>query len=145
MTLARLRIPAITAALVIATTGVAAAIGFIESPSASCRKIKGDECAISFYYLSVNASPNYMIWMRVRLGNQLVFHAQGFFQTSMYVPGEQIGEIKVKCGKPGTTPDPKPSPNPATLYGNSYSYTVDARDSAGLSSANYGTVLCPPK
>lgn len=132
-------------ALVGAAAATAHAIGFIESPTASCRKIKGDVCAIRWYYLSVNAAPNYMLWMRVRLGDKVVFHANGFFQTSMFVPGEQIGETIVKCGKPGTSPDPKPSAAPPTLYGNTYAYTVDARDSAGLGSANYGSVLCPPK
>ncbi len=136
-------------AVLVMAAAVAHAIGFIDSPSASCRKIKGNECAISWYYLSVNASPNYMIWMRIRLGQgsdqKLVFHTQGFFQTSMYVPYDMIGEVKVKCGKAGTTPDPKPSPSPALPYGNSYQYTIDARDSAGLTSANYGTVLCPAK
>ncbi len=134
------------AALVVAVAATAHAIGFIDSPGASCRKIKGDVCAIRWSYLSVSGAPNYILWMRVRLGDKLVFHAQGFFQTSMFIPGEQIGDsILVKCGKPGTTPDPKPSAAPPTLYGNSYAYTIDARDSAGLTTANFGNVLCPPK
>jgi hypothetical protein len=136
----------VAGALALVTAGPAFAIGFIDSPSAQCRKIKGNECAISWYYLSVNAAPNYMIWLRVRIGEKLVFNTQGFFQTSMYIPGEQLGDsIRVPCGKPGSSPDPKPSPNPVTLYGNTYSYTIDARDSSGLGSANYGSVACPPK
>lgn len=132
-------------------TASAYAIGFIDSPSASCRKIKGNECAISWYYLSVSASPDYMIGMRIQLqlvpgGPQvLVFHTQGFFQTSMYVPYDMIGEFKVPCGKEGTTPDPFPQPSPGIPYGNAYAYTIRARDSANLSSSNYGTVFCPPK
>jgi hypothetical protein len=29
-------------------------------------------------------------------------------------------------------------------WGKSYAYTIRARDSANLGSANYGTVTCPP-
>lgn len=138
--------------LAVAATS-AHAIGFIDSPSASCRKIKGNQCAISWYYIAVDAAPSYMISMRVQLqlvpdGPQpVVFHTQGFFQTSMYVPREMLGEFLVPCGKAGTNADPIPVPTPPgpVPYGNSYAYTIRARDSAGLTSANYGTVYCPGK
>lgn len=138
--------------LAVAATS-AHAIGFIDSPSASCRKVKGNECAISWFYLSVDAAPGYMITMRIQLqvvpdGPQVVvFNTQGFFQTSMYVPYDMIGEFKVPCGKAGTSPDPLPLPSPAVPipYGNSYAYTIRARDSMNLTSANYGTVICPAK
>jgi hypothetical protein len=66
-----------------------------------------------------------------------VAHTQGFFQTSMYVPYSMLGQgVKVVCGAPGAGGDPQ--------MGKAYGYTIRARDSANLSSANYGTVYCPP-
>jgi hypothetical protein len=142
---------ALAVALPVIAAASAHAISFIDSPSPVCRKIKGNECAISWYYLSVNASPNYMITMRVLVGpvggtQKLVYHVGGFFQTSMYVPHEMIGDsIKVPCGKAGSSPDPEPSPSPGYLYGASYNFTIQGRDSSNMKSANYGTVRCPPK
>ena len=79
-----------------------------------------------------------MITMTVFLNNfGPVAHTQGFFQTSMYVPYNMLGQgFKVPCGKPGDGGDPQ--------LGNAYGYTIRARDSANLGSANYGTVYCPP-
>jgi hypothetical protein len=115
-------------------------IGFIDSPSATCYQPDPgrDECYISWYYLSVDASPNYMITMTAVLNNfGPVAHVQGFFQTSMYVPYNMLGKgIKVACGAPGAGGNP--------VLGNAYAYTIRARDSANLSSANYGTAYCPP-
>jgi len=144
-------IAVLAASWLVITVASAYAIGFIDSPSAVCRKIKGNECAINWYYLSVNAAPNYMITLRVLVGlpggtQKLVYHVNGFFQTSMYVPYDMIGDsIKVPCVKAGSSPDPEPSPSPGYLYGASYSYTIQGRDSSNLKSANYGTVRCPPK
>jgi hypothetical protein len=42
---------------------------------------------------------------------------------------------KVACGALGAGGN--------TILGNAYAYTIRARDSAGLKSANYGTVYCP--
>ena len=115
-------------------------IGFIDSPSATCYLPDPgqDSCYINWYYLSVDASPNYMITMTVTLNDfGPIAHTQGFFQTSMYVPYNMRGQgIKVPCGSVGAGGNP--------TLGNAYAYTVRARDSAGLSSANYGTVYCPP-
>lgn len=115
-------------------------IGFIDSPSATCYQPDHtkNECYISWYYLSVDASPNYMITMTTFLNNfGPVAHTQGFFQTSMYVPYNMLGQgVKVACGSKGAGGDPN--------LGAAYAYTVRARDSANLSSANYGTVYCPP-
>lgn len=114
-------------------------IGFIDSPSATCYQPDPakDECFINWYYLSVNASPNYMITMTVQLnaiGN--VARVNGFFQTSMYVPYNMLGDgFKVACGALGAGGNP--------YWGNAYAYTIRARDSAGLKSANYGTAYCP--
>jgi len=115
-------------------------IGFIDSPSATCYMPdpSQDSCYINWYYLAVDASPNYMITMTATLNNfGPVAHTQGFFQTSMYVPYNMLGKgFKVPCGDLGAGGNPQ--------LGNAYAYTIRARDSAGLSSANYGTVYCPP-
>jgi hypothetical protein len=115
-------------------------IGFIDSPSATCYQPDHTQnsCYINWYYLSVDASPNYMITMTATLNDfGPVAHTQGFFQTSMYVPYNMLGQgFKVPCGSPGAGGNPG--------LGNAYAYTIRARDSAGLSSANYGTVYCPP-
>jgi hypothetical protein len=114
-------------------------IGFIDSPSATCYQPdpKVDDCFVDWYYLSVSASPNYMITMTLTLNSiGRVSHTQGFFQTSMYVPYNMLGNgFNVACGPLGAGGNPN--------LGNAYAYTVRARDSAGLSSANYGTVYCP--
>ena len=77
-------------------------IGFIDSPSATCYQPDPSQntCYISWYYLSVNASPNYMITMTAILNDfGPVAHTQGFFQTSMYVPYNMLGQgFKVACG-----------------------------------------------
>ena len=61
-------------------------IGFIDSPSATCYQPNPsqDACYINWYYLSVDATPNYMITMTLTLNDfGPVAHVQGFFQTSM--------------------------------------------------------------
>ena len=114
-------------------------IGFIDSPSATCYQPDPavDACFINWYYMSVNASPNYMITMTVDLNAYgPVVHTQGFFQTSMYIPYNMLGRgFKVPCGALGAGGN--------TSLGSAYAYTIRARDSAGLKSANYGTVYCP--
>lgn len=113
-------------------------IGFIDSPSAVCYQPDPglDACWINWYYLSVSSSPNYMITMTVTLNPRPVAHVQGFFQTSIYVPFNMLGDgFKVACGPLGAGGNP--------TLGNSYGYTIRARDSANLGSANYGTVYCP--
>ena len=114
-------------------------IGFIDSPSATCFQPDPtrNECYLSWYYLSVDAAPNYMITMTLSLNDTgPVAHTQGFFQTSMYIPYNMLGNgVKVACGAPGAAGNPQ--------LGNAYGYTIRARDSASLSSANYGTTYCP--
>jgi hypothetical protein len=124
----------------------ARAIGFIDSPTAYCRKLKGGTCVINWYYISVNASPNYLIELWVYVEDRMVYHANGFFQTSLYIPGsDAFGEgIPVKCGSAGENTDESDPANPI-LYGISYDYTIRAKDSADLKSANYGKVICPPR
>ena len=114
-------------------------IGFIDSPTAACVQPDStkDECFINWYYLSVSADPNYMITMTVKLNSiGYVANYQGFFQTSMYVPSTMNPRgYQVVCGVLGGGGNP--------YLGNAYAYTIRARDSAGLSSANYGTTYCP--
>jgi hypothetical protein len=114
-------------------------IGFIDSPSATCYQPDPgrDECYLTWYYMSVDANPNYMITMTLILNDTgPVAHTQGFFQTSMYVPYNMLGKgFKVACGSLGAGGNPQ--------LGNAYAYTIRARDSAALSSANYGTTYCP--
>ncbi len=115
------------------------AIGFIDSPSATCYQPNAarDECRLTWYYLSVDAIPNYIITMTLSLNDRgPVAHSQGFFQTSMYIPYSMLGDgIQVACGELGAGGNPE--------LGNAYAYTIRARDSAGLKAANYGTTYCP--
>jgi hypothetical protein len=116
-------------------------IGFIDSPTSTCYQPDPaqDTCYINWYYMSVSASPNYIISMTVAI-NAIgqVIRYQGFFQTSMYAPyNMQDRGIKVACGSLGAGGSP--------YWGNAYAWTIRARDSTGLSSANYGTVYCPAK
>ena len=114
-------------------------ISFIDSPSATCYRPmpETDACYISWNYLNVSAgSSAYIISMTVRIDGQLRANYQGFFQNAMYVPYDlnPLG-FRVACGAPGSSSDPK--------MGKAYSYVIRARDTMGLKSANYGTVLCP--
>lgn len=123
----------------------AGAIGFIDSPTVYCRKVKSNDCLINVGYASVGAAPNHVVDMWVFVDNALVFHANGFFQTSMYVDNSFFGEgFPVKCGNPGATPPPSGVSFPVT-YGSSYPVTIRARDTAGQNAANFATVVCPAK
>ena len=115
-------------------------ISFIDSPTVACYQPDPaeDACYINWYYMSVDASPNYLVAMTVTIDTiGVVSRYHGFFQNSMYVPfSMQDRGFKVACGAPGAG-------GQADL-GNAYSWTIRARDSANLSAANYGTVYCPP-
>ena len=114
-------------------------IGYIESPSATCYQPdpSQDVCYINWYYLSVDATPNYIVNMDVRIneiGN--VARINGFFQTDMYVPHNLLGDgFKVSCGALGAGGDAN--------WGKAYAYTIQAKDSSNLSASNFGTVYCP--
>lgn len=116
-----------------------ASIGFIDSPSVTCYRPDParDACHLNWYYMSVSASPSYMIAMTVTVNAVgVVARVGGFFQTSMYVPYNMLGDgFHVACGAPGA------GGNPA--LGNAYSWTIQAQDSGGLTAANYGTAYCP--
>ena len=112
------------------------AISFIESPSATCYQPdrSRNTCYIEWNYLYVTASTSqYIISMTVSIDNRLVAYHSGFFQTSMYIPSDMVGRgFKVACG-----------PRGANGLGNSYAYTLRARETGGLGAANYGSVTCP--
>ncbi len=114
-------------------------ISFIDSPNPTCyRPAPGTgTCYLQWSYLYVTAATSqYVISMTVAIDGEVRAYHAGFFQTYMYVPGEMYGPgFKVTCGFPGA------SGNPA--MGNTYSYVIRARESGGLASANYGSVMCP--
>jgi hypothetical protein len=115
-------------------------ISFIDSPTAACVQpdMTKDECYINWYYMSVSASPaNYIISMTVTLNEfGFVSYNSGFFQTSMYVPFNMNPQgYKVACGALGDGGNPQ--------LGKAYAWTIRARETGGLRSANYGTVYCP--
>jgi hypothetical protein len=111
-------------------------ISFIDSPSATCFQpdTSRNTCYIEWNYLYVSASASqYVISMTVSLDNRLVSYHSGFFQTAMYIPDGMVGHgFKVACG-----------PRNASGLGKTYAYTLRARETGGLSAANYGSVTCP--
>lgn len=125
--------------MVVPPNGDTPLIGFIDSPTVACYQPDPDHdvCYVNWYYLAVDANPNYMIWMWAQFNDiGKISRYSGFFQTSMYVPYNMHGQgFKIACGPLGAGGDPD--------FGNAYAWTIRARDSAGLESANYGTVYCP--
>jgi hypothetical protein len=111
-------------------------ISFIDSPSATCYQPDSSRntCIIEWSYLNVSAgSSQYIITLTASIDNHLVAYHSGFFQTSMYIPDEMVGHgFKVACG-----------PRNASGLGKTYAYTLRARETGGLSAANYGSVTCP--
>ena len=122
-----------------APSDLAPAISFIDSPTHYCYQPDPAQnvCYINWYYQSVDAvSPNYMITMTTVIADRLRASYHGFFQQSMYVSyAMQSPGFKVPCGAPGASGDPN--------LGLAYSWTMRARSSDGLGSANYGTTYCP--
>ena len=115
------------------------AISFIDSPSATCfRPAAGTgACFIDWNYLYVTAASSaYIISMTVTIDNQVRAYHSGFFQNSMYIPGDMTAPgFKVSCGTPGSGGKPD--------WGKTYAYTIRARETGGLTAANYGSVTCP--
>lgn len=115
------------------------AISFIDNPTATCYRLAAGtgECYIQWNYLNVTASSSqYIISMTVSIDGRLRAYHSGFFQTAMYVPGEMFEPgFRVTCGLPGA--------GGVAGLGNAYSYIVRARETGGLSAANYGSVTCP--
>jgi hypothetical protein len=114
-------------------------ISFIDSPTAECYRPQEftNVCYIQWQYLNVTASTSqYIISMTVSIDSQLRAYYSGFFQTSMYVDGNMMSPgFQVACGALGVSGNPQ--------LGKAYSYTIRARETGGLKSANYGTAYCP--
>lgn len=114
-------------------------ISFIDSPTPQCQIIdrERDLCSIRFYHLSVTASdPQFIISMSIQIDNRIRGFYSGFFQNSMYIPGDMHQQgFYVRCGPPGSGGN--------TYLGKSYAYKIHARETGGLSAANYGSVTCP--
>jgi len=112
-------------------------ISFIQSDSATCSRAHPGSgiCTIQWSNLYVTAaSGSYILTMTVSIDNQLRGYHTGFFQNNIYIPSEMIGPgYQVTCGYPQ---------GDAGL-GNAYSYTIRARESTGLTAANYGSITCP--
>ena len=58
-------------------------ISLIDSPTPSCilPRLHTGLCAMTWYYMYVNAAPNYIITMTVSIDNQPRARYSGFFQT----------------------------------------------------------------
>lgn len=114
-------------------------ISFIDSPTANCYGPLDEinACYIQWSSLEVSAtSPQYIERMTVTIGGRVRAVYTGFFQTSMTVPpGMQKEGFKVACGIAGASGDP--------ASGFNYAYSIKARETGGLTSANYGTAVCP--
>lgn len=114
-------------------------ISFIDDPTVQCvgPMDELDACYVQWGYFSVTASDSqYIIDLRLSIDGRLRANYEGFFQTSMYVPGDMPSPgFKVSCGLIGSDGDPD--------FGHSYSWEAHARETGGLSAANYGTVQCP--
>ncbi|MBP7960488.1 MAG: hypothetical protein KBG20_02735 [Caldilineaceae bacterium] len=114
-------------------------ISFIDSPSPTCYLPTPETgaCYIQWNYMYVTATAgSSIVSMTLAIDTQLRAYHTGFFQTSMYIPGEMTDPgYRVTCGVP---PD-----DTSTGMGNTYTYVIRALDSSGLSTANYGSVTCP--
>lgn len=115
------------------------AISFIDSPSPMCyRPVAGTgACYLQWSYLYVAAGPgSYVVSMTVTIDNRLRAYHSGFFQSSMFIPGDMTAPgYRVTCGLPG-------SAGIAEL-GQTYTYVIRAGETSGLTAANYGSVTCP--
>ncbi len=112
-------------------------ISFIDSPSPTCYRASVGTCYIGWSYLSVSASTSqYIISMTVSIDDRMRAYHTGFFQNSMYIPGDMLEPgFKVACGWPGVSGVPE--------LGYTHNYVIRAAETGGLTSANYGTVTCP--
>lgn len=114
-------------------------ISFIDSPTATCYRPQelGQSCVIQWNYLYVTAGESqYILDLTVEIEGRLRAAYSGFFQISLFAPSPMVFPgYWVICGQPGAGGDP--------TRGRLVSYTIRARETGGLSSANYGSVLCP--
>jgi hypothetical protein len=112
-------------------------ISFIDSPAATCYRASAGTCYIEWSYFSVSASASqYVISMTVSIDDRVRAYHSGFFQTSMYIPGDMLEPgFKVACDWRGASGVPE--------LGYTYNYVIRAAETGGLKFANYGTVTCP--
>ena len=112
-------------------------ISFIDSPGPTCYRASVGTCYLEWSYLSVSASTSqYIISMTTSINGRIRAYHAGFFQTTMYIPGDMLTPgFKVACGWRGASGVPG--------LGYSYDYVIRAAETGGLKSANYGTVTCP--
>jgi len=119
--------------------GQAPNISFIDSPNPTCYLPEAGTavCYIKWSYLYVSASSGQnVISMTVSIDDHLRAYHSGFFQSAMYIPGGMTTPgYQVTCGSPGSSGNEE--------VGETYSYVIRARETGGLSSANYGSVTCP--
>ena len=114
-------------------------ISFIDDPTVQCIRPEQhtDACYVQWQYMQVTASSSqYIISMTVSISDRIRGTFSGFFQTFMTVPQPMLSPgFRVACGTPGSGAVPG--------LGNTYSWVVRAKETGGLSAANYGSVTCP--
>jgi hypothetical protein len=117
----------------------APAIGFIDSPTPLCYNNEPGTgvCYVTWEYMAVSASPSqYMVSMTLSIDNAIRAYHAGFFQTSLNLSGDAYGKgFRVTCGWPGAGGTPG--------MGLVHNYSIRAYETGGLSSSNFGSVLCP--
>jgi len=115
------------------------AVSLIDNPSPTCyRPVAGTgACYIQWNYLYVTASSeSYVVSMTVTIDNRLRAYHAGFFQSSMYIPGDMTAPgYRVTCGAPGS--------GGIAEFGKTYTYALRARETSGATAANFGSVTCP--
>jgi hypothetical protein len=120
--------------------GPGPSISFIDGPLALCDRLEtfSELCYVNWSYLYVTAGTSqYIVEMTVEIDGEMRAFLGGFFQTSMYAPGEMFEPgFTVACGQPGE--------GGYSTLGAAHAYIVRARETGDLTAANYGSFLCPP-
>lgn len=110
----------------------------ITSPTPTCHRVEpgtGD-CLVSWTYVYVDASPDYLTRMTIAIDGHLRARIAGFFQSSMYVPMALYAPgFTVRCGLLGSGGDPE--------LGGAHPWVIQAFDTSGPRASNYGAVFCP--
>lgn len=118
-------------------TGVQATT--IDSPSPTCYRPEpgSGRCYLQWSSISVaGSSTAYVISMTVTIDGQVRAYHSGFFQTSMYVPGQMYGPgFRVSCGFPAG--------DGSTGLGDTHTYVIRTRQTDGSVGTNSGSVQCP--
>ncbi len=114
-------------------------VSIIASPTVLCNLLdpEADVCAMSWADLSVSTgSSNYVTYLTVKIDGKVRAVSTGFFQSTMAVPFAmyQAG-LEVACGRLGAGGDP--------VLGAAHTYFIEAFDSAGTYTSNFGAVICP--